>query len=99
MSVRPANLLRYFSEHISVSGTKFLQEPLTCPSLLDLLCRSPKDRKNLHHDLDHHIHHLGSRWYLRVDFETPEKVFNVFKYVDESFLARTNVSSCLRVEL
>src|SRR5260221_2563199 len=98
ISVRPANLFRYFSEDISVGGTKFVQESLTCPALLDLLCRNPKDRKDLHHDLDHHIHHARSRWHLRVDFEASEKKFNTFKYVNESFLARRDVSSCLRVE-
>ena len=39
--------------------------PLTRP-LFDLLHRDLKNRKDLHHDLDHRIHHFGSRRHLRV---------------------------------
>jgi len=87
MSVLPANLFRYFSEERSVNRGTFVEISLTRPTLLDLLCRNPKNRQDLHHDFYHHIHHFGSRWHLRVDFEASEKVFNTFEYVNESFLA------------
>ena len=98
MSVLPTNFFTYFPQDISVSGTRFEQESLTCPALLDILCRNPKDRKNLHHDLDHYFHHFGSRRHLRVKFETSEKQLNTFKYVSEKFRARKNGTSCLIVE-
>ena len=87
ISVLPVNLFRYFSEKHLVNDAIFAQISLTRSALLDLLRRNPKNREDLHHDFHHHIHHFGSWWNLRVDFETPEKVFDPFEDVNESICA------------
>ena len=81
------------AEGPSAIGAKSVQGSLTGP-LFDLLCRNPENRGNLHHDLDHRVHHFGSRRHLCVKRQTPGKVSSAPKPVDERFLAGTNLG-CL----
>ena len=69
---------------------------LTNPTLFDLLHRSPKNRENLDHNLNDHVHHLRGRPHFYINLETSEKRLNALEDVDKNVLACPGILSCLR---
>jgi hypothetical protein len=86
----------YFSEFRSVNDRILVHKSLTRSALSDLLCRDPKNRQDFCHDLNDHVRHFRSQRHLRVHLQTSEKHLYAPKDVQKSFMARTNVLSCLR---
>src|SRR6266478_737565 len=96
MSVLLINFFTYFSEYRSVNPYIFVQRILTQSALLHLFRCDPKNRENLDHYLNDHIHHFRDRLHFGVDLQSSENQFDPLKNVDKSIFASPNVLDCLR---
>src|SRR6266853_5059455 len=61
ISVFPISFFKYFSGYMSAKKRKSTCDQLTPPSALHFLCRDPKDRYHLHHDLNNYFRHFRGR--------------------------------------
>ena len=96
ISVLPISFFAYFSKHYSANSDIFVRQTLTYSALLYLLRGNPEKRQYFGHYLNNNIHHFVGRSCFCVDLDTSEKHFDSFENVDKSFLACSNIFSCLR---
>jgi hypothetical protein len=85
--VFPISFFKYFSGYKSVKKRKSTCDQLTQPSALHFLCRDPKDRYHLHHDLNNYVRHFRGRWDPSIDIEPAKEVFDPIEQFDELVLA------------
>lgn len=77
-------------------GRTLGHEPLTEPSLFDLLRGKRKHGEYLSHDLYHYIRHRrGQRDPLGVNMEAVDETCDAFKKVDKRVIACIDTNSCL----
>jgi hypothetical protein len=63
--------------------------------LFDLLSRHRENRQHLNHNLYDNVNHSWCLWNFCIGLEPFEKALNVFKDVDKSIMASSNVLGCL----
>ena len=68
---------------------------LTEPTLLDLLCRQGKHRKQFDHYFDNNIRHNRSRRDRRIDLQTLQEVPQALEKVKQRIVARRNPTGSL----
>ena len=70
-------------------------DQLTQPSALHFLCRDPKDRYHLHHDVNNYFRHFRGRRDSSIDIKPTEEVSDPIEQLDELVLAGAYISGSL----
>ena len=79
-----------------ISQIKAVQtDGLTCKSLVDPFCRESKDSENLDRYLYDQFRHPIGQSHFSICLKAFEKVFDPRKQINEHFLGRINILSCL----
>ena len=73
---------------MSREARSVIGDKLTSFSSFDFLCRNANDKKDLKHNPNDDFCHSRSRWNFGVVLESPEKILDSIKEVEECALAR-----------